>query len=47
MLPCGPESLAFYFPSKNIKVKIYSTIILPDVLHGCETWSAKLRNEMG
>ena len=25
--------------SKNIKVKIYRTIILPFVLYGCETWS--------
>jgi len=24
--------------SKNIKVKIYRTIILPFVLYGCETW---------
>jgi len=25
--------------SKNLKIKIYSTIILPVVLYGCETWS--------
>jgi hypothetical protein len=25
--------------SKNIKIKIYKTIILPVVLYGCETWS--------
>jgi hypothetical protein len=24
--------------SRNVKVKIYKTIILPVVLHGCETW---------
>jgi hypothetical protein len=24
--------------SRNLKVKIYKTIILPDVLYGCETW---------
>jgi hypothetical protein len=24
---------------KNVKIKIYRTIILPVVLHGCETWS--------
>jgi hypothetical protein len=24
--------------SKNLKIKIYSTIILPVVLYGCETW---------
>ena len=25
--------------SKNLKMKIYRTIILPVVLYGCETWS--------
>ena len=29
--------------SKNIKIKIYRTIILPVVLCGCETWSLTLR----
>ena len=24
---------------KNLKIKIYRTIILPVVLYGCETWS--------
>jgi hypothetical protein len=28
--------------SRNLKVKIYETIILPVVLHGCETWSLTL-----
>jgi hypothetical protein len=31
--------------SKNIKIRIYKTIILPVVLHGCETWSLTLREE--
>ena len=31
--------------SKNLKIKIYRTIILPVVLYGCETWSLKLREE--
>jgi len=32
--------------SKNLKSKIYRTIILPVVLFGCETWSLKtLRDE--
>ena len=31
--------------SKNLKIKIYRTIILPIVLHGCETWSLTLREE--
>jgi hypothetical protein len=29
--------------SRNIKVKMYKTIILPVVLSGCETWSVTLR----
>jgi len=31
--------------SKNIKIKIHRTIILPIVLYGCETWSLTLREE--
>jgi hypothetical protein len=31
--------------SKNLKIKIYRTIILPFVLYGCETWSLTLRKE--
>ena len=30
---------------KNLKIKIYSTIILPVVLYGCETWWLTLREE--
>jgi hypothetical protein len=30
---------------KNVKIKIYKTIILPFVLYGCETWSLMLREE--
>jgi hypothetical protein len=33
--------------SRNLKVKIYRTIILPVVLYGCETWSLILREENG
>ena len=29
--------------SKNLKIKIYRTIILPVLLYGCETWSLRLR----
>jgi hypothetical protein len=29
--------------SRNVKVKIYKTIILPVVLCGCEAWSLTLR----
>jgi len=31
--------------SKDAKIKIYRTIILPIVLCGCETWSLTLREE--
>jgi len=31
--------------SKNLKIKIYRTIVLPVVLYGCETWSLTLREE--
>jgi len=31
--------------SKNLKIKIYRTIILPVVLYGCETWSLSMREE--
>jgi hypothetical protein len=31
--------------ARNVKVKIYKTIILPFVLYGCETWSLTLREE--
>ena len=31
--------------SKNLKIKIYRTIILPVVLYGCETCSLTLREE--
>jgi hypothetical protein len=29
--------------SKNIKIRIYKSIISPMVLYGCETWSVTLR----
>ena len=31
--------------SKNLKIEIYKTIILPVLLYGCETWSLILREE--
>jgi hypothetical protein len=31
--------------SKNVKIRIYKTIILPVVLYGSETWSLTLREE--
>jgi len=35
------------FLSKNLNINVYRTIILPLVLYGCETWSLKLREEVG
>jgi hypothetical protein len=31
--------------SRNVKVKIHKTIILPVVLYGCDTWSLTLREK--
>jgi hypothetical protein len=31
--------------SKNLKIRIYRTIILPVVLYGCEAWSLTLKEE--
>jgi hypothetical protein len=31
--------------SKNLKIKIYRTIIVPVVFYGCETWSLTLRKK--
>ena len=37
--------LSFSWLYKNIKIKIYKTIILPVVLYGCVTWSVTLWDE--
>jgi len=37
--------LSSRFISKNLKIKIYRTIILTVVFYGCETWSLILREE--
>jgi sorting nexin-29 len=40
------QNLLFsHFTSKNLKIKMYRTVILPVVLYGCETWSLTLREE--
>jgi hypothetical protein len=31
--------------SKNLKIRIYRTVILPVVLYGCKIWSLILREE--
>jgi len=45
LLSFSAESFVLSFQSKNLKIKIYKTIILPVVLYGCETWSLTLREE--
>jgi len=42
---CVQDLLSSSLLSKNLKIKIYRTIILPVVLFGCETWSLTLREE--
>jgi hypothetical protein len=37
--------LSSHFISKNLKIKIYKTLILPVVLYGCKTWSLTLGKE--
>jgi len=45
LLSFGAEFLSSRLLSKNLKIKIYRTIILPVVLYGCEAWSLILREE--
>jgi hypothetical protein len=37
--------LSSHLLSKNLKMRIYKTIILPVILYGCETWGLTLREE--
>jgi hypothetical protein len=39
------RTLSSLLLSKNVKIRICKTIILPVVLYGCETWSLTLREE--
>jgi hypothetical protein len=39
--------LSSHLLSKNVKIRIYKTIMLPVVLYGYETWSLTLREEHG
>ena len=45
MLSFGAEYLVFHFLSKNVKIEINRTIILPVLLYGREIWSLTLREE--
>jgi hypothetical protein len=37
--------LSSHLLSKNVKIRIYKTIILTVVVYGCEAWSLTLRKE--
>jgi hypothetical protein len=37
--------LSSHLISKNLKIKIHKTVILPVMLYGCKTWSLTLREE--
>jgi hypothetical protein len=42
------QSRIFFLPisyKKNLKIKIYKTVILPVLLYGCKTWSLTLGEE--
>jgi hypothetical protein len=45
LLLFSPKSFVFPSRTKNIKIKIYKTTVLPVVLYGCETWSLTLEEE--
>jgi hypothetical protein len=45
MLPFSAEPFVLSPAVKNVKVRIYKTIILPVVLYGCETCSLTVREE--
>jgi len=47
MLSFGAESFVFQCASKNLKIKIYRTIILPVDFYGCENFSPTLREGRG
>jgi hypothetical protein len=37
--------LSSHLLSKNLKIKIYKTILLPLLLYGCKTWSLTVKEE--
>jgi hypothetical protein len=45
LLLFSPKSFVFTSHIKNLKIKIYKTVLLPVLLYGCETWSLTLREE--
>jgi hypothetical protein len=45
LLPFSTEPFVFSSAVENLKIRIYTMMILPVVLYGCETWSLTLREE--
>ena len=45
MISFSAEYLSFSLLTKNLKIMMYRTIILPVDLYGCENWSLTLREE--
>jgi hypothetical protein len=45
LLPFCPEPSVFSSAVKNLNIRIYTTISLPVVLYGHETWSLTLREQ--
>jgi hypothetical protein len=45
LLLFSPKSFVFSSHIKNLKIKIYKTVVLPVVLYGCKTWSLTLGEE--
>jgi hypothetical protein len=43
--PFSAEPFVLSPAVKNVKVRIYKTIIVPVVLYRCETWSLTVRDE--
>jgi hypothetical protein len=41
------QNLPSFLLSKNVKIRMYKTIILPVALYGCEIWSLTLRGVQG
>jgi hypothetical protein len=37
--------LSSHLLSKNVKIRIYKSAVLPVILYGCETWSLTFREE--
>jgi hypothetical protein len=43
LLSFGAESFFFQFAIRNLKIKLYRSVMLPVLLYGCKTWSLTLK----